>query len=108
RPRDRPLRPRSGLRHFQAFRPDAIARSNRHRARLGRLTGAARITEWELADLLKTLARDQHVNLGVGDADRRGWFRAQVISHDAASGRLVLTYAMDRPFDRPLEPGEAV
>lgn len=61
-----------------------------------------------LDDLSKTLARDQLVNLGVGDASRRGWFRAQVISHDAAAGHLVLTYLMDRPFDRLLHSGEGV
>jgi hypothetical protein len=66
------------------------------------------ISNLELQDLLKTLTRDQLVNLGVGDATRRAWFRAQVVSHDAAAGRLVLTYAMDRPSDRPLEPGDGV
>jgi hypothetical protein len=66
------------------------------------------ISQNELEELLKTLARDQRVNLGVGAADKRGWFRAQVVSHDAAAGRLLLTYYMDRPSDRPLEPGERV
>ncbi len=66
------------------------------------------ISENELAALLETLAHDQLVNLGVGDADKLGWFRAQVISHDAVAGRLVLTYAMDRASDRPLETGERV
>jgi hypothetical protein len=66
------------------------------------------ISQSEIEDLLKTLARDELVNLGVGAADRRGWFRAQVVSHDVATGRLVLTYVMDRPTDRPLEPGERV
>jgi hypothetical protein len=66
------------------------------------------ISRIDFEALLKTLARDQRVNLGVGDADRRGWFRAQVVSHDAVDGRLVLTYVMDRPSDRPLEPGQRV
>src|SRR5258708_3731827 len=66
------------------------------------------ISQAELESLLKTLCRDQLVNLGVGDPISRGWFRAQVVSHDAATGRLVLTYIMDRPSDRPLEPGERV
>src|SRR5713226_1050159 len=66
------------------------------------------ISQAELEALLKTLCRDQLVNLGVGDPISRGWFRAQVVSHDAAAGRLVLTYVMDRPSDRPLEPGERV
>ena len=66
------------------------------------------ITNDELEALLDTLAQDQRVNLGVGDALHRGWYRAQVISHDAGAGRLVLTCFMDRPSDRPLEPGERV
>src|SRR6266851_729985 len=66
------------------------------------------ISQTELESLLETLARDQRVNLGIGEAKQRGWFRAQVVSHDAASGRLVLTCFMDRPTDRPLEPGERV
>jgi PilZ domain-containing protein len=66
------------------------------------------ITQAELEALMETLARDQRVNLGVGEAHRRGWFRAQVVSHDANSGRLRLTCFMDRPTDRPLEPGERV
>ena len=66
------------------------------------------ISQTELEELLRTLTRDQRVNLGVGDAGRRGWFRAQVVSHDAAAGRLVITYLMDRPTDRALEPGEGV
>jgi PilZ domain len=66
------------------------------------------VSQSELEALLETLARDQRVNLGVGDASHRVWFRAQVISHDASSGRLILTCFMDRPTDRPLEPGERV
>jgi hypothetical protein len=66
------------------------------------------ISQTELETLLKNLCRDQVVNLGVGDPISRGWFRAQVVSHDAAAGRLVLTYVMDRPSDRALEPGERV
>jgi c-di-GMP-binding flagellar brake protein YcgR len=66
------------------------------------------ISQSELEDLLKTLSRDQQVNLGVGAENKRGWFRAQVVSHDAAAGRLVITYTMDRPTDRALEPGEGV
>src|SRR5260370_20687502 len=66
------------------------------------------ISQTELQSLLETLARDQRVNLGIGEAKHRGWFRAQVVSHDVASGRLVLTCFMDRPTDRPLEPGERV
>jgi PilZ domain len=66
------------------------------------------ITQSELEHLLDQLARDQIVNLGVGDPAARGWFRASVISHDASEGRLVLTCFMDRPTDRPLEPGERV
>jgi len=66
------------------------------------------ITQSELEALLETLARDQRVNVGVGEGRHRAWFRAQVVSHDAGSGRLVLTCFMDRPTDRPLEPGERV
>jgi hypothetical protein len=66
------------------------------------------ISQTELESLLETLTRDQRVNLGVGEAKHRGWFRAQVVSHDAANGRIVLTCFMDRPTDRPLEPGERV
>lgn len=66
------------------------------------------VSQSELEALLQTLARDQRVNLGVGDAQHRGWFRAQVVSHDAATGRLILTCFMDRPTDKPLEPGERV
>jgi hypothetical protein len=66
------------------------------------------ITQAELEALLTTLARDQHVNLGVGEPHQRAWFRAQVISHDPASGRLTLRCFMDRPSDRPLEPGERI
>jgi hypothetical protein len=57
---------------------------------------------------LETLAPGQRVNLGVGDPQHRGWFRAQVVAHDVSVGRLVLTCFMDRPSDRPLEPGERV
>jgi c-di-GMP-binding flagellar brake protein YcgR len=66
------------------------------------------ISQTELESLLETLARDQRVSLGVGDQKHRGWFRAQVVSHDAASGRLLLKCFMDRPTDRPLEPGQHV
>jgi PilZ domain-containing protein len=66
------------------------------------------ISQSEIEALLQSLARDQRVNVCVGDPERRTWFRAQVVSHDAASGRLVLTCYMDRPSDRPLEPGERV
>jgi len=70
--------------------------------------GRGMITQAEVEALLETLARDQRVNVGVGDPARRAWFRAQVVSHDATNGRLVLTCFMDRPTDRPLEPGERV
>ncbi len=66
------------------------------------------ISQAEIENLLKSLCRDQLVNLGVGDGLNRGWFRARVVSHEAAAGRLVLTYVMDRPTDRVLEPGERV
>src|ERR1700694_1198741 len=66
------------------------------------------ITQAELEASLETLARGQDINVGVGDVDHRGWFRAKVISHDAATGSLVVTCFMDRPSDRPLEPGERV
>jgi hypothetical protein len=66
------------------------------------------ITQHELEALLETLARDRRVNLGVGDPEHRGWYRAQVVSHDASAARLVLKCFMDRPEDRPLEPGERV
>jgi hypothetical protein len=66
------------------------------------------ISETELQALLESLTRDQRVNVGIGDSNRRGWFRAQVVSHDAAAGQVVLTCFMDRPSDRPLEPGERV
>jgi PilZ domain len=66
------------------------------------------ISQAELEASLETLAHGQDVNVGVGDVDHRGWFRAKVISHDAAAGRLIVTCFMDRPSDRPLEPGERV
>ena len=66
------------------------------------------ISQAELEALLESLARGQHVNMRVGDPGRNAWFRAQVVSHDVANGRLVLTCFMDRPTDRPLEPGERV
>jgi hypothetical protein len=66
------------------------------------------VNQAELEALLETLARDQIVNLGVGEAGKRGWYRARVRSHDASRGQLVLTCFMDRPTDRPLEPGERV
>src|SRR6202140_44034 len=64
------------------------------------------ITQAELEASLESLARGQDVNVGVGDANHPGWFRAKVISHDAQAGRLVVTCFMDRLTDRPLEPGE--
>lgn len=66
------------------------------------------ISQAEIEAPLQSLARGQHVNVRVGDPGRRAWFRAQVVSHDAANARLVLTCFMDRPTDRPLEPGERV
>lgn len=67
------------------------------------------ITQAELEAVLETLARGQHVSLGVGNGTgNRAWFRAEVVSHEASSGRLVVTCFMDRPTDRPLEPGERV
>ena len=66
------------------------------------------IKQSELEALLQTLVADQPVNVGVGDATHRGWFRAQVVSHDTATGRVTLTCFMDRPTDRPLEAGERV
>jgi hypothetical protein len=66
------------------------------------------ITQAELEASLETLANGQDVNVGIGGIDHRGWFRAKVISHDSAAGRLVVTCFMDRPSDRPLEPGERV
>jgi hypothetical protein len=66
------------------------------------------ISQTEIETWLKTLCRDQLVNLGVGEAGNRGWFRARVVAHEAAAGRVVLTYDMDRPTDRTLEPGERV
>ena len=56
------------------------------------------ISQAELENLLNNLCRDQLVNLGVGDAVNRGWFRAQVVAHEAATGRLVLTYVMDQAY----------
>jgi hypothetical protein len=70
--------------------------------------GGLMISQAELEAVLETLARDQRVNLGVGDAAHRAWFRAQVVSHDAASGHVVLTCFMDRPSDHPLEVGQRV
>jgi PilZ domain len=66
------------------------------------------ITQAELEASLEALARGQDVNVGVGDAENRGWFRGEVISHDARAGRLVITCFMDRLGDTPLEPGERV
>jgi PilZ domain len=66
------------------------------------------ITQAELEASLEALAGGQTVNIGIGDADHRGWFRATVVAHDAAVGRLTVTCFMDRPSDRPLEPGERV
>jgi len=66
------------------------------------------LNEGELEALLSTLPRDLLVSLGVGPAKERRWFRCQVHTHDAPSGRLELTCFADRPNDRPLEPGERV
>jgi hypothetical protein len=66
------------------------------------------ITQAELEASLESLARGQDVNVGVGNASHRGWFRAKVVSHDAQAGRLVVTCFMDRLSDQPLEPGERV
>lgn len=66
------------------------------------------ISQSELEALLDQLAQGDTVNLGIGDPPGRGWFRARVVSHDGSTGRLVLTCFMDRPTDRPLEPGERV
>jgi len=66
------------------------------------------ISQSELEALLDQLAGGETVNLGIGDPPGRGWFRATVVSHDSVAGRLVLTCFMDRPTDRPLEPGERV
>ena len=66
------------------------------------------ISQAELEAVLATLARDQNVNLGVGDAGHRAWFRAQVISHDAVSNQVVLTCFMDHASDHALEAGQCV
>ena len=67
------------------------------------------ITQAELEAVLETLASGLNVSLGAGDdAGNRVWYRAQVVSHDVGSGRLVVTCFMERPTDRPLEPGERV
>ena len=66
------------------------------------------LSQAELEALFESLARDEVVNLGVGEPHRCDWFRARVISHDASTGQLVLTCFMDRPTDRQLEPGERV
>ena len=66
------------------------------------------ITQSEIEALLETLARDQHVSLGVGPQPQRAWFRARVVAHDSSGGRLILVCFMDRPTDRPFEPGERV
>jgi hypothetical protein len=66
------------------------------------------ISQAELDAVLETLARDQNVNLGVGEAGHRAWFRAQVVSHDADSSRVVLTCFMDHASDHPLAPGQRV
>jgi len=66
------------------------------------------ISQAEIEHLLKSLCRDQLVNLGVGETGNRGWFRATVVSHESSAGRLVLTYDLDRPTDRAPEPGERV
>ncbi len=62
----------------------------------------------EAESLLATLVQDERVTIGVGEGADRGWFRAQVVAHDPANGHLTLTCFMDRPTDRPLEPGEHV
>jgi hypothetical protein len=66
------------------------------------------ISQSELEGLLDTLPRDQAVNLGVGDPNRLGWFRAQVVSHDASAGQLVLKCFMDRASDQPIVAGDHV
>jgi hypothetical protein len=66
------------------------------------------VTQSELEALLETLPTSQHVNLGFGDPEHPGWFRAEVVAHDVSNGRLTLTCFMDRVTDRPLEPGERV
>src|SRR5260221_6989188 len=66
------------------------------------------ITQNELESLLESLARNQKITLGVGDPARPDWFRAEVVSHDAAAGLLIVKCFMDRSTDRPLEPGERV
>src|SRR5690349_3007112 len=64
------------------------------------------VEQSEVEALFQALARDQWVSLGVGEGQHRGWCRAQVVSHEVASGKLVVTCFMDRPTDRSLEPGE--
>jgi hypothetical protein len=66
------------------------------------------LNQSELEALLEALPRDQLVNLGRGTKNNRAWFRCQVLAHDSASGRVELTCFLDRPNDRPLEPGERV
>ncbi len=66
------------------------------------------ITQSELEALLENLVRNQKITLGVGDPARPDWFRAEVVSHDATTGLLIVTCFMDRSTDRPLEPGERV
>src|SRR5919197_3800866 len=67
------------------------------------------ITQRELEALLENLARHQKITLGVGaDPKRLDRFRAEVVSHDAAAGLLIVTCFMDRSTDRPLEPGQRV
>lgn len=60
------------------------------------------------SNLLGALTRDQRISIGVGESSRLGWYRAQVLSHDVSTGRLVVRCFMDRPADQPLEPGERV
>lgn len=66
------------------------------------------ITQAELESLLESLASQQKITIGAGDAARPDWFRAEVTSHDTTSGLLIVTCFMDRSTDRPFEPGERV
>jgi c-di-GMP-binding flagellar brake protein YcgR len=66
------------------------------------------LNQSELDALLAALPPDLLVSIGVGAANDRRWFRCKVHTHDAERGRLELTCFLDRPNDRPLEPGERV
>ena len=50
----------------------------------------------------------QFVSVGVGQPERRVWFRAEVIEGDAAHSQLKVRCAQDRPGDRALRVGEEV